>query len=62
MEDKKQPTTEHEMDFNIHLQDEIEKQFIENELDDMISSDDVFPSTEEELFMKIQEDERNDNT
>ena len=40
MEDK-QPTIEHETDFNIHLQGEIEKQI-----------------TEEELFMKIQEDER----
>lgn len=45
MEDNKQPTAEHEMDFNIHLQGEIEKQI-----------------TEEELFMKILEDERNENT
>jgi hypothetical protein len=42
------------------LRKEIEKQFVENELNDMISTDDLFPSTEEELFRQIQEDERNE--
>ena len=37
------------------LHAEIEQQFLESE---MFSVDDIFPSSEEELFRQIQEDER----
>jgi hypothetical protein len=52
-----------ELQERIELHEEIEKQFIENELDDMMGSDDFSPCSETELFRQIQEDEReNENT
>jgi len=48
-------TEEQEREFEELLQIELEQQLLAG---DMIGSDDFFPSTEEELFMQIQEDER----
>ena len=48
-------TEEQEREFEELLHLEIEQQFLEGE---MIGSDDFFPSSEEELFRQIQEDER----
>ena len=56
-------TEEMETEFNNHLQGqiedqmkkELEEQFLEN---DMISSEDIFPSTEEEWFRQIEETEK----
>lgn len=69
-----QPTLKQEEELGNHLQGEIEKQIreeLEQELerqilerlveDDMISTDDIFTSREEELFRQIQEDERSLN-
>jgi hypothetical protein len=74
MEDKKynqeeNPAPEHEMDFNIHLQEELEKQMREEELfEQAIRNGDIMPPdieeipiTEEELFRQILEDERNES-
>ena len=61
-----QPTLKQEAEFGKYLQgqieEELERQFdtlLEME-DYMISTDDFFPSSEEELFRQIQEDERNE--
>ena len=48
-------TEEQEREFEELLQIELEQQLLAGE---MIGSDDFFPSSEEELFMQIQEDER----
>ena len=48
-------TEEQEREFEELLQIELEQQLLAG---DMIGSDDFFPSSEEELFMQIQEDER----
>jgi hypothetical protein len=63
--DLEQPTLKQEAEFGNYLQgqienqmkEELEQQFLEG---DMISTDDFFPSSEEELFRQIQEDERNE--
>jgi hypothetical protein len=63
------PAPEHEIDFNIHLQEELEKQMREEELfEQAIRNGDILPPdveeipiTEEELFMQILEDERNES-
>jgi hypothetical protein len=64
--DLEQPTLKQEAEFGNHLQGQIEEQMraeLEQQFlqDDMIGSDDFFSSSEEELFRKIQEDERNEN-
>jgi len=61
--DLEQPTLKQEAEFGNHLQGqleeqmkaELEQQFLQG---DMIGSDDFFPSSEEELFRDILEDER----
>lgn len=59
-----QPTLKEEMGYGNYLQGQIEfereQQLLESEMYDMISTDDFFPSSEEELFRQIQEDERNE--
>lgn len=60
--DFEQPTLKEEAEYGNYLQGqielELEQQLLENY--DIISTDDFFPSSEEELFRQIQEDERNE--
>jgi hypothetical protein len=57
--DLEQPTLKQEAEFGSYLQgqieEELERQLIED-YDCMISTDDFFPSSEEELFRQIHED------